>query len=271
MTPNILEVALNNPKGNNRWDDVLFNEMVECFRIIPSHNDINCVLITAVGKHFTVGLDLKWAMKGSQLINSSQKKKKQPDAARQALHIQRHIAFLQKTTDLIQSCPVPVISAVHGACIGMGIDLISACDIRYASKDAQFSIKEVDVAIIADLGTFARLPKIIGNTSLLRELAYTGRTFTSEEALQLGLINRIFEDSTALRDGALALCKQIASKSPVAVRGIKCMLNYEMSGKSPADLQLMAQIYNGSALQTDDITKAGMAFFTKQKAKFSKL
>eukprot|EP01083_Nonionella_stella_P034970 95598_1 len=114
VSPNVLGVALNNPKEYNRWDDVLYNEMIECFRIIPSHTDINCVLITAIGKHFTAGLDLQWAMKGS-LLNTDKHRQTHPDAARQALQIQRHVAFFQKTTDLIQSCPVPVICAAHGA------------------------------------------------------------------------------------------------------------------------------------------------------------
>ena len=153
----------------------------------------------------------------------------------------------------------------------MGIDLSTACDIRYASADAFFSIKEVDSGIVADVGTLARIPKQIASASLLRELIFTGRTFKSEEAMKLGLISRVFETREALRNSALEVCNEIASKSPVAIRGIKYMLQYEMSGKSPRDLQRMVQILNGSLLQTEDIPKAGMAFFAKKQPSFSKL
>eukprot|EP01083_Nonionella_stella_P207045 752526_1 len=175
-SPNVLEVVLNDVKGNNRWNDVLYNEFVECFRIIPSYNDIYCVLITSSAKHFTVGLDLNWAMQGG-ITN----KKEKIDVARRGIKIQRHIAFLQKSTDLVHNCPVPVIVAVHGGAFGMGIDLMTACDIRYASKDAFFSIKEIDIGVVADVGTLSRMPKQIGNTSLLRELVYTGRQFKTNE------------------------------------------------------------------------------------------
>ena len=266
-SPNVLEVILNDTKGNNRWNDVLFDEMIECFRIIPSHLDIYCVLLTANAKHFTVGLDLKWATTGGILGKSGSKL----DVARKSLRMQRSIAYLQKSTDLIHECPVPVICAVHGGVFGMGIDLITACDVRYASNDAFFSVKEVDVGIVADVGTLSRIPKLIGNHSLLRELIYTGRSFKSKEAMELGLVSRIFDDRDSAREGALKLCKEIASKSPVAIRGIKMMLNYEMSGKSPRDLQDFVRVLNGALLQTDDIKKAGLAFFTKKKPTFSKL
>ena len=153
----------------------------------------------------------------------------------------------------------------------MGIDLMSACDIRFASKDAFFSVKEVDIAIVADIGTLARLPKLIGNQSLLRELIYTGQTFKTDQAMQLGLISKVFPTRQLLRDNALKLCQNIASKSPVAIRGIKYMLNAAMTGKSPQELQELVRLLNGSLLQTDDVKKAGMAFFMKQKPKFGKL
>mmetsp|Transcript_39286 Transcript_39286/g.64270 ORF Transcript_39286/g.64270 Transcript_39286/m.64270 type:complete len:293 (-) Transcript_39286:120-998(-) len=263
---NVLEVVLNDSKGN-RWNDVLYNEFIECFRIIPSHRDVYCVLITSSAKHFTVGLDLNWAM-SSGLVGTTKDKL---DVARKSLRFQTQLAFMQKATDLVHQCPVPVICAVHGGVIGMGIDLITSCDIRYASSSAFFTVKEVDIGVVADIGTLARMPKQIGNQSLLRELVYTGKQFTATQAQQLGLVSCVFDGDEALRQGALQLCQEIASKSPVAIRGIKLMLNYEMSGKSPQDLQLMARVLNGSLAQTEDIGKAGMAFFQKKKPTFSKL
>ena len=142
---------------------------------------------------------------------------------------------------------------------------------RFAAKNAFFSVKEVDLGIVADVGSLARIPKIVGNTSLLRELVYTGRTFKTEEAMQLGLISKVYDDQDAVKEGALGMAKEIASKSPVAIRGIKFMLNYEKSGKNTRELQEMVRILNGSLIQTEDIKRAGAAFFMKKKPSFSKL
>merc|ERR1712087_1038155 len=142
---------------------------------------------------------------------------------------------------------------------------------RLASTDAFFSVKEVDLGIVADVGILARIGKVTGNASLLRDVVFTGRTFKSDEARQLGLVHRVFDSPESLKQGALALCKEIASKSPVAIRGIKFMLNQEMNGKSPQELQELVRILNGSLIQTDDIAKAGAAFFMKKKATFAKL
>lgn len=123
-------------------------------------------------------------------------------------------------------CQKPVIACVHGFCVGGGVDLMTACDIRYCTQDAWYSVKEVDIGLAADIGTLQRFPKIVGNDSLVRELVYTARKFTSEEANKLGLVSKIVPDYDALMKAGFELAKEIASKSPVAVQGSKINLIY---------------------------------------------
>ena len=153
------------------------------------------------------------------------------DPARSALAFLPVIHGMQDAISAIEKCRQPVIAAVHGACIGAGLDLITACDIRFCSKDALFCVKEVDLAITADLGVFQRLPKLIGNVGWIKEVALTGRPFSSQEAFKQGLINQVFDSPDALLgflslysslEGAFPLARTIAEKAPVAVVGIKC-------------------------------------------------
>jgi delta(3,5)-delta(2,4)-dienoyl-CoA isomerase len=159
---------------------------------------------------------------------------------------------------------------VHGIVIGLGIDIISACDVRYAASDAKFSIKEVDVGLAADAGTLAYLQKITGNQSLARELAYTARAFSSDEAEKLGLVSRVVEGGRdAVVAAALQLAKDIASKSPVAVTGTKRLLLHARDHSVAENLQYTAT-WNSAALQATDLqqsVKAGMAK-SKESPKF---
>lgn len=136
------------------------------------------------------------------------------------------IAILQAPFTTMAKCPKPIIAAVHNGVIGAGVDMISAVDVRYASKDAYFSIREVAIGMAADLGTLQRLPKIVGNDSLVRELAFTGENLPASEAKEFGLVSRVFETPEKTVQGALELAKTIASRSPVAVQGTKHTLNY---------------------------------------------
>merc|ERR1712093_972792 len=150
-------------------------------------------------------------------------------------------------------------------------DIASACDIRYCSSDAQFSIKEVDIGLAADIGTLQRLPKIIGNDSLARELAFTARPFSAEEAAKMGFVSRVFEGGHKdVVDSALATARVIASKSPVAVLGTKHLMNYSRDHTVAEGLHYTA-IWNGSMIQSKDLEEAMGAFLKKKKPRFSKL
>ncbi|OXB51870.1 hypothetical protein ASZ78_007018, partial [Callipepla squamata] len=148
---------------------------------------------------------------------------------------------------MLEKCPKPVIAAVHGACIGGGVDLVSACDIRYCSQDAWFQVKtdsvspnatqEVDIGLAADVGTLQRLPKIVGSQSLVNELAFTARKMMAPEAQSCGLVSRVFPDKAALLQGALELAAAIAARSPVAVQGTKVNLLYSRDHSVPDSLR----------------------------------
>ncbi|CAG8696301.1 5933_t:CDS:2, partial [Scutellospora calospora] len=144
----------------------LFNEVRECFTRIETDSTVRVVIISGAGKLFSSGIDLSILSKVNE---------EAMDFARKAYYLRRFLKTLQDTYTAIESCKKPVIVVVHGACIGAGVELTTACDIRYCSQDAFFCIKEIDFGLAADLGTLQRLPKIVGNNSLVRELCFTGR------------------------------------------------------------------------------------------------
>uniref|UniRef100_A0A8C4WS76 Enoyl CoA hydratase 1, peroxisomal n=1 Tax=Eptatretus burgeri TaxID=7764 RepID=A0A8C4WS76_EPTBU len=195
------------------------------------------------------------------------------DTARKSWHLRQFIKQCQDSFSVLEKCLKPVIAAVHGACIGGGIDMITACDIRLCTHDAWFQVKEVDIGLAADVGTLQRLPKVIGNRSLVCELAYTGRKMMSDEAHCCGLISQIFQDKDSMMDGAFELASEIASKSPVAVQGTKRNLLYSRDHTIQDSLEYMAA-WNMSMLQTDDVVKSAGAVMQKKTSKevtFSKL
>ncbi len=150
------------------------------------------------------------------------------------------------------------------------MDLLCACDIRWSVKKTFFGIKEVDFGLVADVGTFARIHKIVGNESLLREIAYDGSNFGPSKAKEMGFVSRIFENVEEMNAAALEYAKNVASKSQVAVRGIKEMCNFAFD-HNVEDCQKHVAVWNGAMLQSEDLAKAAMAFFQKKKPVFSKL
>ncbi|PSN51277.1 Delta(3,5)-Delta(2,4)-dienoyl-CoA isomerase [Blattella germanica] len=171
----------------------------------------------------------------------------------------------------ILQCSKPVISAVHSACIGAGVDLITSADIRFCTKDAWFSVKEVDIGMAADVGTLQRLPRVIGNQSLVRELAYTGRQMMAPEAKECGLVSKVYEDKDSMLKGALELATEIAAKSPVAVQLTKRNIVYSMDHSVQEGLNHIRD-WNQAMLQSEDFMNATMAQATKSPPPtFSKL
>lgn len=173
---------------------------------------------------------------------------------------------MQAAFTAIDRCRKPVLAAVHGYCLGGAVDLISACDMRYAAEDAQFSIKEIDMGMAADVGTLQRLPRIIGD-GVLRELAYTGRMLGSEEAQRIGLVNRVFADQQQLLAGVFEIASQIAAKSPIAIEGTKQMIGYMRDHRVDDGLEQVA-IWNAAMLQSADLRVAMAAHLSKQKPVF---
>ncbi|KAM9226334.1 delta(3,5)-Delta(2,4)-dienoyl-CoA isomerase, mitochondrial-like [Dugong dugon] len=194
------------------------------------------------------------------------------DVARKSWYLGNIITRYQETFSVIEKCPKPVITAIHGGCIGAGVDLITACDIRYCAQDAFFQVK-VDMGVASDVGTLQRLPRVIGGQSLVNELAFTARKLMADEALSSGLVSRVFPDKEALFDAAFSLAAEISSKSPVAVQGTKVNLLYARDHPVADSLDFVRN-WNMSMLQTDDIMESVQAAMEKKELKsvtFSRL
>jgi enoyl-CoA hydratase len=171
--------------------------------------------------------------------------------------LRRFILDLQESLASIERCRKPVIAAIHGACVGGGIDLITACDLRYCSADATFSVKEIDIGMTADVGTLQRLPRLIGE-GMARELAYTGRFIGGAEAAELRLVNRCYETPDALRAGVLDIARTIAAKSPLGIRGCKEMITYARDHSVADGLNYIAT-WNAAMLLSEDFAEAARA------------
>lgn len=258
LADNIAHVQINRPEKINSMNAAFWSEIVDIFEWIDNTDDVRAVVLSGAGKHFSSGIDL---MLLASVANELGK-----DVGRNARLLRRKILQMQASFNAVDSCRKPVLAAIQGYCIGGAIDLIAACDMRYAAQDAQFSIKEVDMGMAADVGTLQRLPRIIGD-GLLRELAYTGRTFDAAEALSMGLVNRVWPDTASLHDGVMAIAREIAAKSPIAISGTKEMLSYMRDHRIDDGLEYVAT-WNAAMLQSTDLRVAIAAHMSKQKPVF---
>ncbi|HEX8528244.1 enoyl-CoA hydratase-related protein [Allosphingosinicella sp.] len=244
----------------NAMDKEMFKAIGETFRSLGTDSSVRAILLAGRGRHFTSGLDLQYA--ASQFPATD-------DPGRAAEARLRHIQWLQDAFSAVESARPPVIAAIHGGCIGAGVDLAAACDLRLASAGAFFQIAEVDVAITADLGTLQRLTHLIPE-GIVRELTYTGRRMDSEEAARLGLVNRIEPDREALIAAGLEMAGAIAAKSPLAVAGAKMSLNYSRGRPIEEGLRHVA-LWNAGTLVSADLDAAIKGRLTKGTPQFGDL
>jgi len=259
LTDNIAHVQINRPEKINAMNAAFWTEIVDVFQWIDDTEAVRAVVISGAAKHFSAGIDL---MMLASLAGQMGK-----DVGRNARFLRKTIQRLQASFNAVDNCRKPVLAAVQGYCIGGAIDLISACDMRYCSRDAQFSIKEIDMGMAADVGTLQRLPRIIGD-GIMRELAFTGRNVEADEALRIGLVNRVYDDQAALLDGVFAIAREIAAKSPIAVAGTKEMLSYMRDHRIDDGLDYIAT-WNAAMLQSEDLRVAVAAHMSKQKPTFA--
>ncbi|KAI8320237.1 ClpP/crotonase [Martensiomyces pterosporus] len=244
----VANVEISRPKALNAFSTQTWKEIGQCFNQFKLDGDVRCVVLSASGRLFTAGLDLKEAMQGA-LGNT---KDETADVARKGYYHRIHLLEFQDAISAVETCDKPVIAVVHGGCIGIGIDLISACDIRIASEQAYFIVKEVDIGMAADIGTLQRLPKIVGNDSWVREACYTARTISSREALLVGLVSNVYLDKERSIRAAQELAATIASKSPVAIVSTKHLLNYSRDHTVQEGLEYTA-IWNTLAHNSHDM------------------
>lgn len=183
--PFVKHVQLNRPDKYNSFSTALWRELGECFNDLNENPDCRAIVLSANGKHFTAGLDLNSALEmGQQLAEID-------EIGRRGHFLDKTIKHAQESISSLEKCLKPVIVGVHSACIGAGVDLVTAADIRYCSDDAWFQVKEIQIGMAADVGTLQRLPKVVGNQSLVREWCYTGRKIDSKEALSAGLVSKV--------------------------------------------------------------------------------
>jgi enoyl-CoA hydratase len=248
-------LILNRPEKRNAMGLSFFDDMVTHFDALDKDPNVRVVIVKAAGDCFSAGIDLDEA---GSIIGDG--------AADSRDLLKRKIQSIQESTNVIERCRKPVIAAVHGPCIGGGVDVLSACDIRIASKDAVFGIRETQIGIVADLGTLQRMPYIIGY-GRFTELALTGRNFTAGEALDMGFITQICEDKDALNAAALALAEDIAALPPLTVQGVKEVILYSRDNGVYPGLSYVAQ-KNAAALPSEDLFEAVGAFMEKRKPVF---
>ena len=259
LSNNIAHVQINRPEKINAMSAAFWSEIVEIFQWVDETDAVRVVVISGAGKHFSSGIDL--------MLLASVASELGKDVGRNARLLRRKILQMQASFNAVDNCRKPVLAAIQGYCIGGAIDLVAACDMRYAAADAQFSIKEIDMGMAADVGTLQRLPRIIGD-GLLRELAYTGRSIDAVEAQRIGLVNRVYDDHAALLDGVFAIATEIAGKSPIAVAGTKEMLSYMRDHRIDDGLEYIAT-WNAAMLQSTDLRVAVAAHMSKQKPEFA--
>ena len=253
---------LDNPDRRNALGPAFWDDLPVMMEALSDDDELRAVVVAARGPAFTVGLDLKTmgnAISGGGGAKAS-------EAARRTV-ARREIKRLQASVTAVADCPKPVVAAVHGWCIGGGIDLIAACDIRMASADAMFSVRETKIAIVADLGTLQRLPGIVGRGHVA-ELAYTGKDITADRAAEIGLVNHVLPDAETCHKAAHELAAEIAANSPLAVQGTKAVLRAG-EGQSVSEGLDYVSVWNSAFLQSNDLAEAFTAFVEKREPRFT--
>lgn len=260
MKDGVAEVALTATGKGQRMGPDYWDQLPALFAQLDGDAAVRVVLLHTPAEHFSYGLDL--AAMGGELAELTA-----PDAnATVRTKLLGQIKKMQRTHDAVARCRKPVIAAVAGWCIGGGVDLITACDVRLAASNARFSVREVKLAIVPDVGTLARLPGIVGQGAA-RELALTGDDFDAGRALRLGLISEVFDSRDALLEGARAMAGRIAKNPPLTVQGIKHVMNFSSERDAQLSLDAVA-LWNSAFFPSEDLQEAIAAFIEKREPVF---
>ena len=261
----IANLVLSRPNELNTMSRDFWVELGDVLEEINRDSEVRVVVMSSTGKHFCAGMDLSAFSNGVDNIPDDKK----PDHARIGEAVYRVAKELQEYISTLEKIRVPVIAAIHGGCIGGAVDLVTACDIRLASDDAFFCIQEINIGMAADVGTLQRLPKIIPD-SKMREMAYTGRRMYAAEAKETGLVSDTYKSQEDMLKAANSLAKEIASKSPVAIYGLKAVMNYSRDHSVSESLEYNA-LWSGAMLSQKDMTEAMTANIEKRDASFNDL
>lgn len=253
---------LDNPDKRNAMGAAFWNDMPAVMADLGDDPDVRAVVIAGRGPMFSAGIDLGFLAAGAAGGDGTA-----TSAAARATRGYKNLKRLQASITSVADCPKPVIAAVHGWCIGAGVDLITACDIRLASADARFSVRETRLAIVADVGTLQRLPRIVG-PGHAAELAFTAKDIGAERAFAIGLVNDVLPDQDAVLAEARGMAADMAALSPLAVQGTKAVLRYAEDHTVEEGLDYVA-VWNTAFAGSDDVREAVAAFFEKRPPQFT--
>lgn len=257
----VAHIEMNRPDKANAMTPDFWADLPRIVAALDAMPEVRAIVLSGRGKHFSGGMDLS-AFQGIMALA-------QAEPARGAYVLRDLISRYQAALTSLELARVPVIAAVQGVCLGGGIDLITACDIRLASMDASFGIEEIHIGMAADVGTLQRLPKLMA-PGIVRELAYTGRRFTAQEAQAWGVVNAIHPDGPAVVTAALEMARAIAEKSPLAIAGIKHTVTFARDHSVAEGLDQIAT-WNAGMLRAEDLMRAIQAKMAKTQASFDNL
>ncbi|ABK70451.1 crotonase/enoyl-CoA hydratase family protein [Mycolicibacterium smegmatis] len=254
----VAQVTLIGPGKGNAMGPAFWEEMPDVFGTLDDDPDVRAIVLTGSGKNFSYGLDLPAMGASLPALDAGAK-------SRSDFH--KRLQKMQGAITAVADCRTPTIASVHGWCIGGGVDLISAVDIRYASADAKFSVREVKLAIVADVGSLARLPLILSDGHL-RELALTGKDIDAARAEKIGLVNDVYDDAEASLAAAHATAAEIAANPPLTVAGVKDVLDAQRTAQVAESLRYVAA-WNSAFLPSKDLAEAVTAMFEKRRPEFT--
>ena len=267
----VATLFLARPEKRNAMNMTFFSELTAAMAELTADPLVRAVVVAAKGPHFSVGLDLSAlggiGGAGDGGAPGQPGEGAVPSAAELARRTHAEVLRLQVPFNAVFECPKPVIAAPHGYCLGGGVDLISACDLRVCSADTVFSVRETKMAIVADLGSLQRLPLLIG-MGHVAELALTGRDIDAARAERIGLVNDVFADAGATLAGARAIAEEIAANSPIAVQGTKAVLAQIHRRQIDEGLRYVAA-WNAGQLRSNDLSEAVTAFFERRPPEFT--
>ena len=258
----IAHIIMNRPEKRNNMNRAFWRELPELIEKIDADAEARVIVLSSTGPHFCGGIDVSMFSDGDA--------QSAPHAKRtRALGFLDTVERMQHSFSALEACRLPVLVAIQGGCIGGGVDLITAADMRYATKDAFVTIYETKIGMTADVGTFPRIVKLIPE-GIVRELAYTGRRMAADEAANIGLINRVFDDHEAMLDGVMEIAREIAANAPLAVHGCKRAITYARDHTTQEGLDWIG-LWNASMLHNDEIMEAMQARAEKRPGDFAEL
>ena len=257
----VATVTLNRGEKLNTMIPAFWSELPKVVGEINSSGEARVIVLSSTGKHFSAGMDLAVFSMGSG--------ESQAEGGRVRANLRENALHLQDSFNCLEKARIPVLAAIQGGCIGGAVDMVTACDMRYASEDAFFCIQEINIGMTADVGTLQRLPKLIPE-GVCRELAYTGRRMKADEAKSVGLVNEVFSDQDSLLDGVMEIAEEIASKSPLAIWGSKEMITYSRDHSTSDSLNYIATWQSGM-FQPADMKEAFQAKAENRSSEFDDL